>query len=441
MPVWGWGKPGCSVHLSLKKLDGRIPDTESYQTTVDANGEWKIMLQAHEAGGPYRLTVFGQLNYRWCNELYFGDVWLCAGQSNMSIKVKDSNDFAEAMAALPNPNIRYFRVKTEGSETPRKDFNWGKWQTDDPGLRRNFSALPYYFAQQLQTDLGLPIGVLNASMGSSRIEAWMPASCFGQVPVAGAMGVDFSRTIDADTAKDLPSQLYNSMVHPAHPFPVKGIIWWQGESNTEQSDARNYRQQFACLIGSWREAQGDSLLPFLYVQLANIGQSEKQMIEADWPMLREAQSLVLQQFRQVAQVVSFDISHPTDLHPGNKKGIAERLANASRHIAYGDKVPFSGPAYLRMENIGNKLRLHFDPKGNGLSAKPSDAPLIGFKVAGADRVFHPAKAVIEGNYVLVWSEKVPSPVAARYAWERSPVGSNLYNVEDMPASPFRTNDW
>jgi sialate O-acetylesterase len=441
VPVWGWGKPGSFVHLSLKKLDGRIPDTESYQTTVGENGEWKIMLQPHKAGGPYRLSIFGQLNYRWCNDLYFGDVWLCAGQSNMSIKVKDSDGFAEAIAAPPNPSIRYFRVKTEGSETPCKDLRWGKWQLDEPDLRRNFSALPYYFAAQLQTDLGVPIGVINASVGSSRIESWMPASCFGQVPVAGAMGVDFSSGIDVDISKDLPSQLYNSMVHPAHPFPVKGVIWWQGESDTEQATARKYQQQFSCLIRSWREAQGDSLLPFLYVQLANIGQSDKQKIEADWPMLREAQSLVLQQFKQVAQVVSFDISHPTDVHPGNKKGIAERLALAAGYVAYGKKVPYSGPVFQQSERMGHKLRLHFDPKGKGLSAKPSYAPLNGFKVAGADRVFHPAKAAIEGNTVLVWSEKVPSPVAARYAWERSPFGSNLFNKEGLPASPFRTDDW
>jgi sialate O-acetylesterase len=259
--------------------------------------------------------------------------------------------------------------------------------------------------------------------------------------VAGAMGVDFSATIDADSAKGLPSQLYNSMVHPAHPFPVKGIIWWQGESNTEPWDARNYRKQFACLLQNWREAQGDSLLPFLYVQLANIGRMDNLKSESDWPMLREAQSLVLQQFRQVAQVVSFDISHPTDLHPGNKKGIAKRLALAARCVAYGEKVPYTGPAFLESERMDNKLRLHFDPKGISLSAKPDDTALNGFKVAGADQVFHPAKAAIEGNTVLVWSEKVPSPVAARYAWEHSPVGSNLYNKEGLPASPFRTDDW
>jgi sialate O-acetylesterase len=255
------------------------------------------------------------------------------------------------------------------------------------------------------------------------------------------MGVDFSLTVDADTAKGLPSQLYNSMVHPVHPFPVKGIIWWQGESNTEPSDARNYRKQFACLLQSWREAQGDSLLPFLYVQLANIGRMDNQKSESDWPILREAQSLVLQQFRQVAQVVSFDISHPTDLHPGNKKGIAKRLALAARCVAYGEKAPYTGPAFQVSERMDNKLRLHFDPKGISLSAKPDDAPLYGFKVAGTDRVFHPAKAAIEGNTVLVWSEKVPSPVAARYAWEHSPVGSNLYNKEGLPASPFRTDNW
>lgn len=437
VPVWGWGKPGCTVHLSLKKLDGRIPDTESYQATVDANGEWKTMLQPHEAGGPYRLTIIGQLNYRWCNDLFFGDVWLCGGQSNMSIKVKDSEGFAEAAAAPFDLSTRYFRVDESGNETPFKDYQRGDWSLDEPDLRRNFSALPYYFAKQLQMDVDVPIGVINASMGSSRIETWMPESCFDKTQQPNLVAAS------KDTAKvyGSPSQLYNSMVFPARQFPVKGVVWWQGESNTEPTDARNYREQFPCLIQSWREAWQDSLLPFVYVQLANIGPPPANQPEQDWPMVREAQSLALQRVKKVEQVVSFDISHPTDVHPGNKKGIAKRLAKAARHIAYGEKIPHSGPVFQRLERLGSKLRLFFDPKGNSLSAKPTDAPLQGFKVAGADQVFHPAKAMIEGDAVLVWSEEVVSPVAARYAWEQSPVGSNLYNEEGLPASPFRTDGW
>lgn len=241
---------------------------------------------------------------------------------------------------------------------------------------------------------------------------------------------------------EMPTGLFNSMIAPSLPFPVKGIIWWQGESNTEGFGPLAYKYQFACLIKTWREARGDSLLPFLFVQLANIGPKPPNKKEvSDWPQLREAQLLVSQQLSRTAMVVSFDICHPTDVHPGNKKGIAERLALASRSVAYGEKLIWSSPVFQKMELENDRLRLHFDTKGGTLATKPSNSALKGFALASTDRVFRPAEAKIEGNTVLLRSNEVPKPVAARYAWERSPVGSNLCNNEGLPASPFRTDNW
>jgi sialate O-acetylesterase len=437
MPIWGWGKPGRSVRLELKNT--ATGEMETYQTIVDSQGRWETRLKAHPAGGPYQITVIGQLNYFRRNDIVFGDVWLCAGQSNMSIKVKDSDGFAEALAAPMDSNTRYFSAKDKGSKLPQPDYWEGGWKLDEPSLRNNFSALPYYFAKQLQQHLQVPIGVVNASMGSSRIETWMPGSCFDAIFLKNVL--DTAHCDEPAIAKQLPTCLFNSMIAPSAKFPVKGIIWWQGESNTEPKDASKYMERFDCLIQNWREARGDSLLPFLFVQLANISPKLPHQADTNWPGVREAQLLVSQQVNRTAMVISFDISHPSDVHPGNKKGIAERLALAARSLAYGENVVCAGPVFQKMEVENGRLRLHFNPNGSGLAPKPANAVLSGFKIGGNDRAFHIADAKIEGNNIVLRSNKVPNPVAARYAWERSPVGANLYNKEGLPASPFRTDDW
>ncbi len=438
IPIWGWGKPGCNVWLKLENV--RTGETESYQTQVDETGNWKIQIKPHPAGGPYQMYVVGQLNYFRRKDLVFGDVWLCAGQSNMSIKIKDSDGFAEAMAAPLDDNIRYFRVNTKASQVPLKDYENGRWNPDDPSKRREFSALPYYFAKQLQQHLQVPIGVVNASLGSSRIEAWMPSNCFEGPFLRQALDTSQYGS-ENEMVTEMPTGLFNHMVAPSIPYPIKGIIWWQGESDTEGDGPLFYKDQFACLIERWREARGDSLLPFLFVQLANIGpKPANKKVVSDWPRLREAQLFVSQRLSRTAMVTSFDISHPTDIHPGNKKGIAERLVLAARSVAYGEQVAWSGPVFQKMEAGNGYLALSFETR-SGLVGKPKDAPLQGFKVAGEDRVFHAAEAKIEGNTVILRSSQVPKPVAARYAWERSPVGSNLYNEAGLPTSPFRTDGW
>ena len=444
VPVWGWGKPGRDVHVFLEKTGDSTFETESFRTTIPADGSWIVKLKPHEAGGPYRLIVEGHWKKITINNVYFGDVWLCTGQSNMAMRVREADHAATAIAGADNPSIRHFKIPKKGSPGLARDFEKGKWETCSPETVGEFSAVGYYFAKALQEDRDLPIGLLNASTGSSRIESWIPAGCFGYgSPVEAEKAIAaMLESEKLEHTRNMPTCLYNSMIFPARQFPVKGILWWQGESNAHQDEAYNYRNMFPCLISSWREAWGDSLLPFLYVQLANVAMSpEGQDDHLDWPMLRESQSVVLQQFAQVAQIVSFDISDPTDIHPGNKQDIGKRLALAAQRLAYGEDVVYSGPVFQSMENLGAKLRLRFAPRGSGLATKTAEDVLKGFTIAGPDRIFHPANAVIEGNEIIVWSEKVSGPVAARYAWKRSPVDANLCNAEGLPAPPFRTDDW
>ncbi|MFA0752919.1 MAG: hypothetical protein IMHGJWDQ_000683 [Candidatus Fervidibacter sp.] len=226
------------------------------------------------------------------------------------------------------------------------------------------------------------------------------------------------------------------MVAPLIPYAIRGVIWYQGESNVGR--AYQYRKLFPALIASWRKAWGQGDFPFLFVQLANYLPRRSEPSESAWAELREAQLLTFKTVPNTGMAVAIDIGEADDIHPRNKQDVGKRLALAALAIAYGQKIVWSGPIYRSMRIEGNRIRLFFDHVGSGLVAKGDK--LVGFAIAGKDRKFVWAKAEIEGDTVVVWSEQVPEPVAVRYGWADNPE-CNLYNREGLPASPFRTDDW
>ncbi len=232
-----------------------------------------------------------------------------------------------------------------------------------------------------------------------------------------------------------PTALFNAMVAPIVPYAIKGVIWYQGESNVGR--AYQYRKLFPALINSWRRAWGYDF-PFLFVQLANYLERKPEPTESAWAELREAQLLTFKTVPKTGMAVAIDIGEANDIHPRNKQDVGKRLALAALAIAYGQKIVYSGPIYRSMRIEGTKIRLFFDHVGSGLVAKGEK--LVGFAIAGRDRKFVWANAKIEGNTVVVWSDQVPEPVAVRYGWADNPE-CNLYNKEGLPASPFRTDDW
>lgn len=235
---------------------------------------------------------------------------------------------------------------------------------------------------------------------------------------------------------NMPTHLYNAMIAPLTPFPVKGAIWYQGESNAGR--ALQYRTLFPALIRDWRTQWKNEAMPFYFVQLANYMAVQKDPNEAsDWPLLREAQTMTLD-VPHTGMAVTIDIGEADDIHPRNKKDVGERLALAALHDTYGRDVVYSGPAFRAMEREGNTLRLSFDHVGDGLVAK--GGPLKGFAIAGPDRNFVWADAHIDGNTIVVSSPQIAEPVAVRYGWANNPV-VNLYNKEGLPAIPFRTDTW
>lgn len=254
----------------------------------------------------------------------------------------------------------------------------------------------------------------------------------GEVRIAGG----------SSNTNQTPMLLYNKMIHPILDFPIKGVIWYQGESNAGGRDAYEYRKLFATMIQDWRARwKNSSTFPFLFVQLANFMQAKSQPSESDWAVLRESQSKTLNTTLNTAQAVIIDIGEADDIHPRNKQDVGYRLSLAARKLAYGEEdIVYSGPVYKSMEIEGNKIRLKFDHVGSGLMAKDKYGYLKGFAIAGADKKFVWAKALIEGDEVVVWSDEIPNPVAVRYAWADNPKDANLYNKEGLPASPFRTNN-
>lgn len=234
-----------------------------------------------------------------------------------------------------------------------------------------------------------------------------------------------------------PVGLYNAMISPLLNYRIKGVIWYQGESNADSPE--EYRTLFPALIRNWREKWGQGDFPFLFVQLANYMEAREQPTESDWAMLREAQSQALT-LPQTGMAVTTDVGEWNDIHPLNKKAVGQRLALAARKVAYGEKVVSSGPLYESMEVKGRKIILTFSNTGSGLVAKDG-GELRHFAIAGPDKHFVWAKTRIRGNKVEVWSEEVPNPVAVRYAWADNPQEANLYNKEGLPASPFRTDNW
>ena len=435
--LWGWAEPGEAVRLTFR---GRTYAA----STPGAGGRWQAMLPATPAGGPYTLTVTGQ-NTIVLDDVLVGDVWLAAGQSNMQFKVKDSNprgyqpvqNADQEIAAANYPAIRLFTLTQVAAARPAVEVTGSGWQVCSPATVAEFSALAYFFGREIHQHYRVPVGLVVSSWGGTPAEAWVSAEGLRAFPEFGPVISEFARRDSSRRDDQLrPTALYNGMVAPLRPVALKGIIWYQGETNVER--AEQYRSLFPALIADWR-ARWDAPLPFLFVQLANYQAARPEPAESAWAELREAQAAALTLFR-TGMATAIDVGEADDIHPHNKQAVGHRLALAACRVAYGDKkLISSGPTYADMAVTGATIRLKFASVGSGLAAK-NGLPLHGFAVAGADRIFHWAAARLDSDEVLVESPQVPAPVAVRYDWADNPAG-NLTNNEGLPAVPFRTDAW
>lgn len=597
VPLWGWAAPGEAVTLRFQQKE--------YKTIADGAGKWQLQLEPQSAGGPHQMVFTGS-NTITVNDVLFGDVWLCSGQSNMELTMERVRyKYADVVEKANNNAIRQFEVPDRYQFTGAEaDLPSGKWL---PATKENilkFSAVAYFFADDLYRTYGVPIGLVNAALGGSPAEAWISESALKNFPVPYAeaqkfkdsnliqqiesadrnaqqnwhnqlaekdlgiknkwaappldekdwMDIDLprfwseaalgkvngsvwfrkniqlteeqskqpaeillGRIVDADSVfinghfvgttsyqypprrykvpagiltsgnnviavkvinqsgnggfvRDKPYQLqvgpdvidlkgtwkyklgaasepapssttirwkptglFNAMIAPLTNYPIKGIIWYQGESNT--GNPSQYKALMQTLITDWRMRWKQKDLPFLFVQLANFMEPQAAPAESQWAQLRQAQLQTLET-PHTGMVVAIDLGEWNDIHPLNKLDIGRRLALQAKHLAYGDnKIVHSGPRLQSVIKNGNKLVILFTNTGGGLTTNDK-RDLKHFAIAGGDKKFLWADAKIEGDKVIVWSDKIKSPAYVRYAWADNPEGANLYNKAGLPASPF-----
>jgi sialate O-acetylesterase len=423
LPVWGWADAGEKVTVALGESKA--------SATAAEDGKWTVRLEAMEAGGPCQMTVQGN-NTITLEDILIGEVWVCSGQSNMQWPVSASNNHAEEAAAADYPNIRLFTVARKVAEKPMDDCQ-GAWTACSPQTVPGFSAVAYFFGRHLHKELEVPVGLINTSWGGTLAEAWTSHE--------GLLGEpDFEPILEraAQFNPKTPNQasnLYNGMLHPLIPFAIQGAIWYQGESNC--SRAEQYRKLFPAMIRDWRKNWGQGEFPFLFVQLApfRYGRADPRCL----PELWEAQLKTLE-LANTGMAVTTDIGNIVDIHPKNKQDVGRRLALWALAETYDKDVVCSGPLYDSMTVEGDKVRIRFKHVGGGLVAKGQLGPFTIRGSEGPNPQFLPATAAIDGDSVVVASERVKQPVAVRFGWFDT-ASPSLFNKEGLPASPFRTDDF
>lgn len=599
--IWGWASAGERV---VVKFNGK-----QYKTKADATGNWKIHLPPIKAGGPYSMEITGK-NKITLQNILFGDVWFCSGQSNMvhQMNIHDIT-YAEDIKKANYPWIRQFLVPVASSlEGPKSNLATGSWKSAVGEEVRPFSAVAYFFAKKIYEKYQVPIGIINASVGGTPIEAWTSEEGLKEFPAlqiviqknkdtayinelnrnaaivnkpspskdkgltetpkwfeAGYIPkawhtinipgywedqgikdlngvvwyrreidipesmtdkpakVFLGRIVDADVlyingkqvgnttymypqrrynvpadllkpgknifvvkvtnnsgkggfvpdkpyclftgtdtidlkgtwqykigevflprsgsgatginAQNQPTALYNAMVAPVINYSIKGICWYQGESNTGR--AAEYARLQPAQITDWRNKWQQGDIPFLFVQLPNFMDATYIPSESQWAELREAQLRSLS-VPNTGMAVAIDLGEWNDIHPDNKKDVGERLALAAQKIAYGENIVYSGPVFQSSKTEENKIIITFTHTGTGLITNDG-GELCELAIAGADKKFIWAKAKLDGDKVIVWNDNIKDPVYVRYAWADNPVNPNLYNKEGLPASPFRTD--
>jgi len=426
--IWGRADPGEQVTVSL--------GDEQQTTRANTQGRWQVMVGPMRTGGPLDMTINGH-NTITVRNVLVGDVWVCSGQSNMAWPVSLSANPQQEIEEARYPGIRLFTVSMKAAAHPRRNVV-GKWVECSRETVGGFSAVAYFFGRQLHKATGMPIGLIHSSMGGTPAEAWTSMSTLAADP-------DFKEIVarrNRGPAKPdfiTPTYLYNGMIAPLTPYAIRGVIWYQGESNAGR--ARQYRKLFPAMIRDWRRAWRQGDFPFLFVQLANFMPPAKEPgAPSDWAELRGAQMMALS-LPNTAMATAVDLGTAFNIHPKNKQEVGWRLARCALSAVHRRKVACHSPVYDGMTIEGNQVRLRFKNAEGGLWTRPThlDAQKA-FAVAGEDRRFAWAEAKVENETVVVSSKDVPAPVAVRYAWADNPP-CILYNKAGFPVLPFRTDDW
>ena len=434
LPIWGTADAGEEVTVSL--------GDNKASTKAGADGKWSVKLKAMTAGGgPLELVVKGKNEIK-LTDILIGEVWVASGQSNMEWSVQDSTNPQEEIAAAKYPNIRIFHVKKVPAVTPQDEVVLDReWSECSPATIGNFSAVAYFFGRHIHQELNVPVGLINTSWGGTAIEPWTPIVGFESVeslkPIAEQVKAQQAKPEGVQPSAGAPSHLYNGMVHGVQPFAIRGALWYQGESNRGQGVA--YEQRMHALINGWRTVWNQGDFPFLFVQIAPYKYVKPPMTDPNnlLPQIWEAQTKTLA-LKNTGMAVTTDITNLDDIHPKNKQDVGKRLALWALAKTYGKEgLVYSGPLYKSSKVEGNKIRIEFDHVGGGLKSRDGQ-PLSWFTIAGKEGDFVEATAAIDGNSVVVSSDRIVEPAAVRFGWNEL-AEPNLMNAESLPAGPFRTS--
>lgn len=470
--VWGWANPGESATVQI----GAAKQT----AVANAQGEWKLSLPAMKAGGPHLMKVHGT-NEIVMENIMIGEVWLCSGQSNMEMGMKMFHISPQEIAAANHPNIRLMLVENRWTERPQRDIE-GTWKVCTPqsiaeGGWNGFSATAYYFGRELQQQLGVAVGLIDADWGGTRIESWTAPEGFAAVTAlreesdrvqqadprnpahqqrlqqalseldqwhqssraawqsgqASAPAPTFPAELRGPQELQQATALYNGMIHPLAPIGIRGAIWYQGESN--MGDGMRYADRMKALISGWRQVWQQGDFPFYFVQIAPFLYPDKppQMEPEIW----EAQTVASQTIPNTGMVVINDVGELQDIHPQDKRTVGFRLASLALAKTYGKKqIVHSGPVFQSIKKQGQELHVHFEHAHGGLTTRDGKAP-DWFEIIDAEEGdFVAANARISGNKVILASPQVKNPVAMRFAWSHIAM-PNLMNGKGLPAGAFR----
>ena len=425
IPVWGQASPGAMVSVSFA---GQMQTAQA-----DDSGRWALRLDPLAASAEPREFRVEALTKRSCSlhirNVLVGEVWLCSGQSNMALCMPEVDDAQAEMAAADFPQIRMFRLKEAPGEIPWENAET-EWVSCTPDTVGAFSAIGYYVAKQLHEELSVPVGIVVTAWGGSSVAAWMSRESLMEEGIRKQMPVD----VIGWRVNIRPSKLFNSMLHPLIPYAMKGVIWYQGESDAEpEANPYLYRYLFPAMIADWRTRWRKPDWPFYYFQLPGLRGGGD-----GWAVLRESQAEALR-LPHTGMITTLDIGQPDNLHPTNKKDFARRLAARILHEQYDREKTGRSPAYWTHAVHDGQVRVRVSNAGGGLITSDGTPPR-GFQIAGEDRQFRDAEAVIDVDEILLSCSRVPVPRELRYAWEDN-LSVNVCGPTGLPLTPFRTDNW
>lgn len=466
-PIWGWDNPGTKVTVTFAG--------KSYNATAGADGKWTVKLAAQPANKtPQTLAIVSGATKRDVQDVLIGEVWMCSGQSNMQWSLGQTYTGDLEGAGARRPLLRIVSVPQVGTQELKTDFK-GKWEVANPANAKDFSAIGYLYGRYLHDILDVPVGLIDNAWGGSAAEAWVRRTTIENEPRFAALmastkqreanlmsekgKADFAKSVadhkvavekakaekkaapraptDWLTGNARPGNIFAGVVHPTLGYGIKGVIWYQGESNA--SRAYEHAELFPYLIEQWRKEQGQGDFSFYWVQLADYMAEKPTPGDSAWAELRETQTKTLR-LPKTGQAVIIDIGEGRDIHPRNKYDVASRLVRWALVKDYGMKFPYRSPEYKSVAITGNKATVTLDCFGSTLRTFDITEPR-GFAICGEDKVWQWATAKLVGpNQVEVSHPEIAAPVAVRYAWADNPV-CNLFSADGLPVTPFRTDDF